>query len=160
MMNAAVCSLRRSSYCTSVSEAFSTAVTVSGVKSRWRGAELQQSRLHSSESWSSKHLTGCSDPEPGAASTSSPLQADGDRSGSSADTGRWTGECIYLPSFVQKHLHTLNNQYLNVQLLTQFTGQEDDRVQKHLLWHHCWKLKIEMKKTSVWLIIAELHSTT
>lgn len=74
---------------TSVSLAFSTAVTASGVKSRWRGAEEQQSPSHSSASCSSSALTGSSDPEPGPTTTPSPpLHPGRDSTGSSADTGQ------------------------------------------------------------------------
>lgn len=82
-------SISHSSCRTSVSLAFSTAVTVSGVKSRWRGAEAQQSPSHISASCSSSALTGGSDPEPGPTTTPSPpLHPDRDSTGSSADTER------------------------------------------------------------------------
>lgn len=70
---------------TSVSVAFRTAVTVRGVKSRWRGAEEQQSFSHSSTSCTSTSLTGTSNPKPGPAKTPSPW-CDEDASGSPADT--------------------------------------------------------------------------
>lgn len=70
-----------------MSLAFSTAVTVSGVKSRWRGTEGQQSPPHSSTSCSSNALTEGSDPEPGPTTAPSPgLCLDGPNTGSSADT--------------------------------------------------------------------------
>lgn len=70
-----------------MSLAFSTAVTVSGLKSRWRGVEAQQSLSHSSASCSSNALTGGSGPEPRPTTTPSPLQhPDRDSTGSSADT--------------------------------------------------------------------------
>lgn len=72
---------------TSVSLAFRTAVTVRGVKSRWSGAEEQQSFSHSSTSCANRALTGTSDPEPGPATTPSP-RSNADASGSSADTGQ------------------------------------------------------------------------
>lgn len=70
---------------TSASPAFRTAVTVSGAKSRWRGAEEQQSSPHSPTSRSSRALTGASDPRPGPATTPSPWSDEG-ASGSSPDT--------------------------------------------------------------------------
>lgn len=62
---------------TALSPALSTAVTTSGLKSRWRGAQQQLSGAQSSVSCSSSALTEGSDSPP----------PDGGANGSSADTG-------------------------------------------------------------------------
>lgn len=77
--------------CTSVSLAWSTAVTVSRLKSRWRGVEEEEEEQppsQSSASCSSSALTEGCDPEPAAETTPSPLVPPGwdGSSGSSADT--------------------------------------------------------------------------
>lgn len=111
---------------TSVSLAFSTAVTVSGVKSRWRGGEEQQSSFHSSTSCSSSALTGGSDPEPGPTTTPSPpLRPDRDTTGSSADTEQThttgTQVCtpprLYVASTSAAHRHLNNIAYEVVALM-------------------------------------------
>lgn len=97
---------------TSASLAFRTALTVRGVKSRWRGAEEQQSFSHSSTSCTSRALTGTSDPKPGPATTP-PSWSDGDARGSSADT-EGTAEDLSLQAASEADF---------VDPLTKFAGQ-------------------------------------
>lgn len=121
---------------TSVSLAFRTAVTVRGVKSRWRGAEEQQSLSHSSTSFTSIPLTGTSEPKPGRAPTPSPW-SDEDASGSSADTEQMRSS---------KFSGVEQSEGNFAVSLTKFAGQQDGGAHQHLLRHHSGELIKDTKR--------------
>lgn len=124
---------------TSVSVAFRTAVTVRGVKSRWRGAEEQQSFSHSSTSCTSTSLTGTSNPKPGPAKTPSPW-CDEDASGSSADTEQTRD------TRRSKRSHIAQLEVSSAVSLTKFAGQQDGGAHQHLLRHHSGELSKDTKR--------------